>query len=76
MADLTRDGGVAAQVATDLLKRPTATEHVTPTEKVQVVTELTWDDTVAPQVTTALLRCRAVARKTMQDDYPDYGLVA
>lgn len=33
VADLTRDGEVAAQVATDLLKRPAVTEHVTPAEK-------------------------------------------
>ncbi|MFE2332155.1 DUF6192 family protein [Streptomyces coelicoflavus] len=29
VADLTRDDEVAAQVATDLLKRPAVTEHVT-----------------------------------------------
>ncbi|MGW3417472.1 DUF6192 family protein [Streptomyces phaeochromogenes] len=36
MADLTREDEVAAQVATDLLKRPAVTEHVTPVEKVRV----------------------------------------
>ncbi|WP_255345478.1 DUF6192 family protein [Streptomyces chartreusis] len=68
VADLTRDDEVAAQVATDLLKRPTVTEHVTPAERVRVVTELTRDDTVAQEVTTGLLRRPAVARKTMRDD--------
>ncbi|MER5757415.1 DUF6192 family protein [Streptomyces sp. NPDC002088] len=76
VADLTRDDEVAAQVATDLLKRPAVTEHVTPAERVRVVTELTRDDTVAQQVTTDLLRRPAVARKTMRDDYPDYELTA
>ncbi|MFK0022832.1 DUF6192 family protein [Streptomyces sp. NPDC090798] len=32
------------------------------------------DDTVAQQVTMDLLRRPDVARKTMRDDYPDYGL--
>ncbi|WJY43285.1 DUF6192 family protein (plasmid) [Streptomyces sp. P9-2B-2] len=68
VADLTRDDEVAAQVATDLLKRPAVTEHVTPAEKVRVVTELTRDDTVAQEVTTSLLRRPDVARKTMRDD--------
>nr|WP_143663515.1 DUF6192 family protein [Streptomyces sp. NRRL B-24085] len=45
VADLTRDDEGAAQVATDLLKRPAVTEHVTPTEKVRVITELTKDET-------------------------------
>ncbi|MER6288438.1 DUF6192 family protein [Streptomyces sviceus] len=67
-AKLTRDDEVAAQVATDLLKRPAVTEHVTPAERVRVVTELTRDDIVAQQVTTGLLRRPAVARKTMRDD--------
>lgn len=68
VADLTRDDEVAAQVATDLLKRPAVTEHVTPAERVRVVAELTRDDTVAQEVTTNLLRRPAVARKTMRDD--------
>lgn len=68
VADLTRDDEVAAQVATDLLKRPAVTEHVTPAEKVRVVTELTRDETVAQEVTTSLLRRSDVARKTMRDD--------
>ncbi|MFF7551243.1 DUF6192 family protein [Streptomyces canus] len=76
VVDLTREDEVAAQVATDLLKRPAVTEHVTPTEKVRVVTQLTRDDTVAQEVTTSLLRRPAVARKTMRDDYPDYEMVA
>lgn len=76
VADLTRDDEVAAQVATDLLKRPEVTEHVTPAERVRVVAELTRDDTVAQEVTTDLLRRPAVARKAMRDDYPDYGLAA
>ncbi|MFF0164067.1 DUF6192 family protein [Streptomyces sp. NPDC005263] len=59
---------VAAQVATDLLKRPAVTEHVTPAERVRVVTELTRDDTVAKEVTTGLLRQPAVARTAMRDD--------
>ncbi|MFJ9968338.1 DUF6192 family protein [Streptomyces avermitilis] len=59
---LTRDDEIAAQVATDLLKRPAVTEHVTPAERVRVVTELTRDDTVAKEVTSSLLRCPAVAR--------------
>ncbi|MFF2385790.1 DUF6192 family protein [Streptomyces sp. NPDC058108] len=62
VADLTRDDEAAAQVATDLLKRPAVTEHVTPAETVRFVTELTTDDTVAQQVTTDLLRRPAVAR--------------
>ncbi|WP_309141858.1 DUF6192 family protein [Streptomyces griseicoloratus] len=68
VADLTRDDEVAAQVATDLLKRPTVTEHVAPAERVRVVTELTRDDTVAQEVTTSLLRRPAVARTAMRDD--------
>ncbi|MFJ3401982.1 DUF6192 family protein [Streptomyces microflavus] len=68
VADLTRDDEVAAQVATDLLKRPAVTEHVTPAEKIRVVTELTRDDTVAQEVTTGLLRRPAVARKTLRGD--------
>ncbi|MFK0113917.1 DUF6192 family protein [Streptomyces sp. NPDC091217] len=68
VADLTRDDEVAAQVATNLLKRPAVTGHVTPAERVRVVTELTRDDAVAQQVTTDLLRRPAVARKTMRDD--------
>jgi hypothetical protein len=68
VADLTRDDEVAAQVATDLLKRPAVTEHVTPAERMRVVTELTRDDSVAQQVTTDLLRRPTVARKTMRDD--------
>jgi hypothetical protein len=62
VADLTRDDEVAAQVATDLLKRSAVTEHVTPAVRVRVVTELTRDDTVAKEVTTSLLRRPAVAR--------------
>ncbi|MFG2961180.1 DUF6192 family protein [Streptomyces sp. NPDC048291] len=68
VADLTRDDEVAAQVATDLLKRPAVTEHVTSAGRVRVVTELTRDDTVAQQVTTDLLSRPAVARTTMRDD--------
>ncbi|MGW6793665.1 DUF6192 family protein [Streptomyces chartreusis] len=68
VTDLTRDDEVAAQVATDLLKRPAVTEHVTPAERVRVVTELTRDDTVAQEVTSSLLRRPDVARKTMRDD--------
>jgi hypothetical protein len=68
VADLTRDDEVAAQVATDLLKRPAVTEHVTPAERMRVVTELTRDDTVAQEVTANLLRRPDVARKTMRDD--------
>ncbi|GAA3908465.1 DUF6192 family protein [Streptomyces lannensis] len=60
-AKRTRDDEVAAQVATDLLKRPAVTEHVTPAEKVRVVTELTRDDTVAQQVTTDQLVDRLVS---------------
>ncbi|MGW6275516.1 DUF6192 family protein [Streptomyces sp. NPDC055060] len=63
-----QDDEVAAQVATDLLKRPTVTEHVTRVEKVRVVTELTRDDIVAQEITTGLLRRPAVPRKTMRDD--------
>ncbi|MET9762410.1 DUF6192 family protein [Streptomyces sp. NPDC006372] len=62
VAGLTRDDEVAAQVATDLLKRPAVTERVTPAERVRVVTELTRDDTVAKEVTTSLLRRPTVAR--------------
>jgi hypothetical protein len=68
VADLTRDDEVAAQVATDLLKRPAVTEHVTPAERGRVVTELTRDDTVAKEVTTGLLRRPTVARTAMRDD--------
>ncbi|MFF0765913.1 DUF6192 family protein [Streptomyces sp. NPDC003737] len=60
-AKRTRDDEVAAQVATDLLKRPAVTEHVTSAEKVRVVTELTRDDTVAQQVTTDQLVDRLVS---------------
>ncbi|CAL9335792.1 hypothetical protein SUDANB6_00164 [Streptomyces sp. enrichment culture] len=68
VADPTRDDEDAAQVATDLLKRPAMTEHVTPAERVRVVTEPTRDDTVAKEVTTSLLRRPAVARTAMRDD--------
>ncbi|GHE75746.1 hypothetical protein GCM10018785_50100 [Streptomyces longispororuber] len=68
VADLTRDDEVAAQVATDLLKRPTVSEHVPPAEKMRVVTELTRDEATAQEVTRDLLRRPAVARSTMRDD--------
>lgn len=50
VADLTRDDEVAAQVATDLLKRPKVSEHVTPAERKRVVTELTRDDDTAQEI--------------------------
>ncbi|MFV2117108.1 DUF6192 family protein [Streptomyces sp. Act-28] len=68
MADPTPNDEVAAQVATDLLRCPAVTEHVTPAERVRVVTDLTRDDTVAQEVTSGLLRRPDVARETMRDD--------
>ncbi|MEV0254732.1 DUF6192 family protein [Streptomyces sp. NPDC050732] len=68
VTDLTRDDDVAAQVATELLRRPATTAKLPPAERVRVVQELTRDDEVATTVTSDLLRRPDVARKTMRDD--------
>lgn len=54
-------------MAAGLFTRPAVTEHVTPAERMRVVTELTRDDSVTQEVTTSLLRRPTVARTVMRN---------
>lgn len=67
VADLTRDEDVAAQVTTDLLRRPAVAAQVPAQERVRVVEEFTRDEDVAAKVTTDLLKRPAVAQEAMRD---------
>lgn len=68
VTDLTRDDEVAAQVATELLRRPATAAKVPQADRVRVIQELTRDDDVAKTVTADLLRRPTVARETMRDE--------
>ncbi|MDT0347521.1 DUF6192 family protein [Streptomyces litchfieldiae] len=65
---LARDEEVAAQVTTDLLRRPQVAAKVTAEEKVRAVEEFTRDESVAATAARGLLRRPDVAFKVMSDD--------